>query len=325
MITKSFIFITLCVFIYSFTKIKSDNPNHFPEPYLPEYNQLSEARIKLGEKLFFDPILSRDSTISCSTCHNPRYAFTDRKEKALGIKDSLVNRNTPTLTNVAYNNSFMLDGVNPSLENQAIVPFHEKNEFDLHILIAADRLLNDSDYVDLSIRAYNENPSPFVITSALASFQRTLISGNSKYDKHITKNVDLSELEAKGKDLFFNKLHCTECHSGFNFTNYSLTNNGLYEVYPDSGRIRLTGNQKDKGVFKVPTLRNIEITYPYMHDGSIKSLENVIHHYMSGGKNHANKHEILKPFILNNYEVKSLISFLKTLTDTSFINLYSSK
>ena len=177
--TKSFIFITLSVFIYSFTKIKNDNPNHFPEPYFPEYNELTEARIKLGEKLFFDPILSRDSTISCSTCHNPAYAFTDRKEKALGIKGSMVNRNTPTLTNVAYNNSFMLDGVNPSLENQAIVPFHE-NEFDLHILIAADRLLNDSDYVDLSIRAYNENPSPFVITSALASFQRTLISGNSK-------------------------------------------------------------------------------------------------------------------------------------------------
>jgi cytochrome c peroxidase len=322
---KNFIFILLFVTIYSFTKIEIYKLNHFPEPFVPEQNQLTEDRIILGKKLFFDPILSRDSTISCSTCHNPRFAFTDRKEKAVGIKGNIVNRNTPTLTNVAYNNSFMLDGVNPSLENQAIVPFHEKNEFDLHILIAADRLLNDSDYVDLSIRAYNENPSPFVITSALASFQRTLISGNSKYDKHITRNVELTESEAKGKDLFFNKLHCTKCHSGFNFTNYSLTNNGLYEVYPDSGRIRLTGNPKDKGVFKVPTLRNIEITHPYMHDGSIKSLENVIYHYMSGGKNHTNKHEVLKPFILNNDEVKSLISFLNTLTDTSFINQYSSK
>ncbi len=323
--TKSFIFLILSVLIYSFTKIKSDIPNHFPEPYIPEHNELTEARIKLGEKLFFDPILSRDSTISCSTCHNPRYAFTDRKEKALGIKGSIVNRNTPTLTNVAYNNSFMLDGVNPSLENQALVPFHEKNEFDLHILIASDRLLNDSDYVDLSMRAYDEKPSPFVITSALASFQRTLISGNSKYDKHITNNIKLTNSEDKGKDLFFNKLHCSKCHSGFNFTNYDLTNNGLYEVYPDSGRIRLTGNLKDKGVFKVPTLRNIEVTQPYMHDGSMKSLENVIYHYMSGGKNHENKHETLTPFFLNNDEVKSLIAFLNTLTDTSFINQYSSK
>ena len=318
--TKSFIFIILCVFIYSFTKIESDKPSHFPEPYIPENNQLTEARIKLGKKLFFDPILSRDSSISCSTCHNPRFAFTDRKEKALGINGSIVNRNTPTLTNVAYNNSFMLDGVNPSLENQAIVPFHEKNEFDLHILIAADRLLNDSNYVDLSMRAYGENPSPFVITSALASFQRTLISGNSKYDQHINNNIVFNELEAKGKDLFFNKLHCTECHTGFNFTNYSLTNNGLYEFYPDSGRIRLTGDTRDRGVFKVPTLRNIELTYPYMHDGSIKSLEDVVYHYMSGGKNHENKHEILKPFFLNTDEVNSLISFLYTLTDTSFIN-----
>ena len=93
----------------------------------------------------------------------------------------------------------------------------------------------------------------------------------------------MTDSEVRGKDLFFNKLHCTKCHSGFNFTNYDLTNNGLYEVYPDSGRIRLTGNPKDKGVFKVPTLRNIEITHPYMHDGSMKSLENVIYHYMSGG------------------------------------------
>lgn len=320
--TKSFIFIILCVFIYSFSKIENDKPNHFPDPYIPEHNQLTEARIKLGKKLFFDPILSRDSTISCSTCHNPRFAFTDRKEKGVGIKGSIVNRNTPTLTNVAYNNSFMLDGVNPSLENQAIVPFHEKNEFDLHILIASDRLLNDSDYVDLSMRAYGENPSPFVITSALASFQRTLISGNSKYDQYIQNNIELTESEANGKDLFFNKLHCTECHSGFNFTNYSLTNNGLYEFYADSGRIRLTGDINDRGVFKVPTLRNIEVTYPYMHDGSINSLENVIYHYMSGGKNHKNKHEVLEPFFLNTDEVKSLISFLHTLTDTSFINQY---
>ena len=316
---NSFIFILIFSLFSSFKIFESHIPSHFPEPYIPESNQLTIERIKLGKKLFFDPILSRDSTISCSTCHNPNYAFSDRKIKAIGKNGTILERNTPTLTNVAYNKYFMLDGVNPTLENQALVPFHEKNEFDLHILIASDRISNNADYVKLSNLAYGTNPNPKVITSAIASYQRTLISGRSKYDQYLNKEIELNETEMKGKNLFYNELHCASCHNGFNFTNYSLTNNGLYEFYADSGRIRLTGKNSDRAIFKVPTLRNIDVTHPYMHDGSINTLEEVILHYMSGGNKHENKHEIIQPFQLNNEEIYSLVSFLKTLTDSTFL------
>jgi cytochrome c peroxidase len=321
---KKLIFVLLLLIFYSFKEFDLRFPEDFPEPYVPEHNELTDARIKLGEKLFFEKALSRDSTISCATCHNPSFAFTDRKTKAEGINGSFLDRNTPTLTNVAYNKMFLLDGVNPSLENQALVPFHENREFDLHVLIAADRLSNDSDYVNLAMLAYSTKPNPHVITSALASYQRTLISKNSKYDGYINKELDLTEEEIHGKKIFFDKLYCSECHSGFNFTNNHLANNGLYDIYEDSGRIRLTGNIDDRAIFKVPSLRNIGITYPYMHDGSMKSLKEVVYHYMSGGKNHENKSNIIKPFSLKEKEIDNLISFLHTLTDSTFINSFES-
>lgn len=321
---KIFASLFLSLAFFSFHNYEYFLPSGFPKPYIPKNNQLTDARIELGKKLFFDPILSRDSTISCSSCHQPQFAFTDRKKQATGIKGSKVSRNTPTLTNVAYNTSFLLDGVNPSLENQAIVPFHEKNEFDLHILIASDRLSSIDEYCILSEKAYGQKPSPYVITSSLAAFQRTLISGNSKYDKFINqKNKTIfSNFEKEGKKLFFEKLYCSECHSGFNFTNGALVNNGLYTTYKDSGRIRLTHLESDRAIFKVPTLRNIGVTYPYMHDGSFETLEEVIIHYMNGGKEHENKSNIIKPFKISQLEIKQLVAFLNTLTDSTFINNY---
>ena len=296
-------------------------PQGFPQPYIPNDNQLTYSRVELGKKLFFDTMMSRDSTVSCATCHIPQFAFTDRLKKGVGIRNQEVNRNTPTLTNVAYQNQFLLDGVNPSLVAQVMVPIHEPNEFDFHVLLIAERMKKDEEYVRLCKDAYNSEPNPFAITHAIASFERTIISGNSPYDKYHFQgdSMALNESEKKGMKLFFNKLYCTECHSGFNFTNQSLSNNGLYLNYPDSGRIRLSGLEKDRAIFKVPTLRNIAVTYPYMHDGSIATLSDVITHYSSGGNPHPNKSIFIKPFSLSNQEQKDLIAFLYSLTDSTFI------
>lgn len=300
-------------------------PMGFPEPYIPEETPLTTEGVNLGKKLFFDTMLSRDSSISCASCHIPSFAFTDRKTKSIGIHQQQVSRNSPTLTNVVYQDKFLLDGLNPSLEAQVKVPIHEKNEFDFHIVLIAERMKKNAEYVRLSKLAYKSEPTPAVISKAIASYQRTLISGDSPYDKFENQGKEeaLNTSEKRGMNIFKDKLYCTECHSGFNFTNGSLTNNGLYEVYSDRGRMRSTEDKKDEAIFKVPTLRNIAITHPYMHDGSLKSLEQVIDHYAKGGKSHINKSPIIKAFKISDSEKQDLVNFLTALTDSSFIQNHS--
>ena len=297
-----------------------ETPLGFPNINVPNDNPITKAKIDLGKKLFFEKLLSRDSSISCASCHNPSYAFTDGLQKARGIKNREVTRNTPTLTNIAYNNSFLRDGVNPSLEAQVIVPIHEKNEFDFHILLVAERLKMKKEYVALFEKAFGEMPSPKLISNAIATYERTLVSGNSRYDKFMfhKDSSALSNKEIRGMQLF-NKHNCVSCHSGFNFTNGEVVNNGLYENYDDLGKMRVTLDPKDRGSFKVPTLRNIALTSPYMHDGSLKTLEEVISHYTKGGENNENKDSRVVPFKLNDEEKLELMAFLQSLTDSSFI------
>lgn len=317
------VFFVVAIFFLSFINNNSHFyitiPKGFPNPEIPEDNELNKERIHLGKKLFFDKILSRDSSISCASCHKPEYAFTDGLKKAVGIKNRSVTRNTPTLTNIVYNKNFLRDGVNPSLEAQVLVPIHEKNEFDFHILLVAERLKKKPEYLDLFEKAYGGIPTPKLITKAIACYERTLISGNSRYDQYVyqNKNHVLSSSEKKGMDLF-NKLYCVSCHSGFNFSNGAIVNNGLYEKYEDVGKMRVSLNEIDNGCFKVPTLRNIALTAPYMHNGSLQTLEEVIDHYMKGGNEHPNKHPFIKSFMLSKSDKKNLVSFLRSLTDSSF-------
>lgn len=318
--------LALFFFLISFTRNKvyySIIPKGFPELSIPADNELTNEKIELGKKLFFEKLLSRDSSISCASCHKPELAFTDGLKNPKGIKDRLVSRNTPTLTNIAYNKNFLRDGVNPTLEAQALVPIHEKNEFDFHILLAAERLKKEPSYVQLFEKAYGGVPSPSLIVKSIASFERTLISGNSRYDQYIYQNkkYSLSSSEIKGLNLF-NKLNCVSCHNGFNFSNGEIVNNGIYENYDDVGKMRVTNQEKDNGCFKVPTLRNIALTAPYMHDGSFETLGDVIDHYSKGGKNNINKHPSISPFVITKSEKENLISFLKTLTDSSFTSSY---
>lgn len=298
-------------------------PKGFPDIDFPEGNEFTKARWDLGKRLFFDEALSLDSTISCATCHKPELAFSDDIAFSLGVADRVGTRNAPTLANIAYHPYFTREGGVPTLEMQVLVPVQEHNEFDFNIVLIANRLKQDSTYIQMAQNAYDREVDAFVITRALACFERSLLSGYSLYDQYTSHDKEdaLSASAIRGMDLFFDdKTNCSKCHNGFDFSSYAFENNGLYEEYEDEGRFRLTGNEADRALFKVPTLRNIELTAPFMHDGSFNTLEEVIEHYQSGGKNHPHKNDLIQPLNLSESEKADLINFLKSLTDERFIS-----
>jgi len=300
-----------------------ETPLGFPEPTVPEDNEFTKARWDLGKKLFFEKALSIDNSVSCSSCHRPELAFSDDKALSLGVENRAGTRNSPTLANLAYHPYFTREGGVPTLEMQILVPIQEHNEFDFNILLIANRLNQDSVYVRMAQEAYDREPDAFVITRALACFERSLLSGYSLYDQFVNHNKAdaLSAAQIRGMNLFFSdRTNCATCHSDFNFTNYAFENNGLYEDYEDEGRFKLTGEEADRALFKVPTLRNIALTAPYMHDGSFGTLEAIIDHYNSGGKNHPHKSELIQPLSLSESEKNDLKKFLISLTDEHFVN-----
>lgn len=296
-------------------------PDGFPEMIFPSDNQFSNARWELGKKLFFDPILSVDSSISCASCHKPSLSFADNVALSPGVNAGIGVRNSPSLANVGYQPYLLREGSVPTLEMQVLVPIQEHNEFNHNIVDISELLQNKPEYVRMSMEAYGRNPDPFVITRAIGVFERTLISGNSAFDKYQNGDLGaLNESEKRGMNLFFGqKAKCSSCHGGFNFTDYSFQNNGLAAVYEDIGRMRFTNDSADLAKFKVPSLRNVELTAPYMHKGQIKDLEEVIDHYNSGGFNHPNKSIEITPLNLNEAEKADLLAFLKSLTDYEFM------
>lgn len=298
-------------------------PEGFPEMEIPAENEFTQARWELGKKLFYDPVLSIDSSISCGSCHKQALAFADDVPFSDGVMGRPGTRNSPSLANIGYHPYFTREGGVPTLEMQILVPIQEHNEFDFNIVLLGERLKRDSLYVRMSREAYGREPGPFVITRAIANFERSLMSGNSPYDRFYYQGDEkaLTKAERAGMDLFFSeRLGCSSCHGGFNFTNYAFENNGLYEDYADPGRFRLTNDPADSARFKVPSLRNIGLTAPYMHDGSFATLKAVIDHYQSGGKNHPHKSENIQSFSLSTKEKEQLIAFLHSLTDFEFID-----
>lgn len=301
--------------------IISRKKSHSEASFLPSPIDSLDYRVELGKRLFYEKAFSRDSSISCASCHKPELAFTDGIPQSIGIKDRVGQRNAPTLTNVGNRPYLLLDGVNPGLEQQIMAPIQEHAEFDFHVLLIVDRLKQNPEYLELAEKAYQKEIDHQVIFNSIATFERTLISNNSPFDQYQNGNKKaLNKAQKRGKKLFFDKLYCTKCHVGNDLTNDMLTNNGLYPVYADSGRMRLTEKEQDRAIFKVPTLRNIALTAPYMHNGSIESLDDVIDHYSSGGKAHPHKHPIIQPFDISEKEKQDLIAFLHSLTDTTFTN-----
>ncbi|MFN3874700.1 MAG: cytochrome-c peroxidase [Flavobacteriales bacterium] len=294
-----------------------DLPAGFPPLPEPSDNRLTEARVSLGKALFFDGRLSRNGRIACGSCHFAERAFSDTVALSLGVDGLPGMRNAPPLVNLAWHTAYFRDGGVPTLEQQAIAPIHDPLEMDFSITRAAADLRYKEPYATLSQRAYGKPLDAWVLTRALAAYQRTLVSGWSRYDRYLLGDADaLSESERRGLELVRSEdLNCTACHGGFDLSDHDYHNLGLYASYADPGRERITLNPADNGKFKTPTLRNIALTAPYMHDGSMASLEDVIDFLASGGSPHPNRDPEMRTFELSSEEKSDLIAFLCALTD----------
>jgi cytochrome c peroxidase len=298
-------------------------PKAFPPMPEPVDNVFTQERWELGRILFFDKRLSIDQSISCENCHKQALAFSDDKAQSLGVEDRPGFRNSPSLANIGYHPYFTREGGIQTLEQQIAIPIQEHNEFNNNIVELSELLRADPEINQRALEAYNRPFDPFVLTRAISCFERSFISGSSPFDDFNTGvNFDALSTEAlRGMDLFLSdSLACSHCHSGFNFTNYAFENNGLYQNYEDSGRYRLTLDTSDIARFKVPSLRNIALTAPYMHNGSMEDLETVIEHYASGGFDHVHKSDLIKGFEISEADKTALIAFLESLSDEEFIS-----
>lgn len=287
----------------------------------PEDNPLTLEKAAFGRDLFLDKRLSIDESVSCAVCHKPFLAFSDGLKVSDGFGDKKATRNAPSVVNMAFSPVFMMDGVVPTLEMQALIPILDHNEMGMTMEELMQRLEKDSVYQAKSKKLFQRSLDPFVITRALAAFQRYLVSDNSRFDQYYYgKNKKaLTKNEKQGWELFSNQLNCIECHPAPHFTTYKPENNGTYiEGDLDKGRFRATGNLADLGKFKTPSLRNVELTAPYMHDGRFETIWEVINHYENGGNKNSNQHPSLKPFKLNELQKKQLQAFLFSLTDESY-------
>jgi cytochrome c peroxidase len=319
---------------------------------------MSEAKVELGRRLFYDTRMSINNTTSCASCHKQELAFTDGLGRAVGATGQMHPRGSMALVNIAYNTTF--NWANPlvrELEKQALTPMFGDQPVELGMGGREDELLTrlsaDPRYVELFAQSFPDEQEPISIlsiTRALAAFQRTLISADSPYDRWQRGEGEVSESVKRGRDLFFSeRLECFHCHGGFNFSDSvnhegqvfpeaAFHNTGLYNLdafgrYPEGGQgvYELSGDLIDMGRFRAPTLRNIAVTAPYMHDGSVATLAEAIDHYAAGGRTIASgehagdgsqnphKSEFVSGFIISDAERADLIAFLESLTDQTFL------
>ena len=285
---------------------------------VPERNPLTTAKVALGRKLFFDSLLSRDRTRACATCHDPRRAFTDGRAVALGVDGREGTRSAPTLVNRGYGRSFFWDGRAISLEEQVLRPIQHRMEMDMTLETVLARLTRDEEYPRLFKSALGDDPDAEGLAQALASYVRTILSGNAPVDRYMAGEIDaLSEEERQGLRIFRGKGNCTVCHVGPTFSDERFHNTGVAwrdgELL-DEGRFAVTAKDDDRGAFKTPTLREIERTAPYMHDGSIATLEDVIEFYDRGGKPNPYLDPELRTLNRTAAEKRALLAFLRALS-----------
>lgn len=335
-------------------------PRGFPEPVVPADNAVTAEKIELGRFLFYDERLSANGTQSCGSCHRQDLAFSDGRELPLGSTGELLPRNSPSLTNSAYNAT--LTWANPVLrdfESQFLVPLFGESPVELgatgNETLILERLRQSERYPRLFAEAFPQATDPFefgFIVQALASFVRTLLSGNSPFDRftYDGESDALSVSARRGMELFYSeRLECEHCHGGFNFSQSTVhsgtafdaagfQNTGLYNLdgegaYPanNTGLFDSTGDPQDMGKFRAPTLRNVAVSAPYMHDGSVETLEDVVRLYEAGGRNLTEgkyagdgrasplKSGFLIGFTLTDSERQDVVAFLNSLTDTEFL------
>lgn len=297
-----------------------DVPEEFPPLPSPADNAPDALRTELGRRLFYDRRLSRTREVACADCHFQEHAFADPARVSSGVDGKLGTRNAPALINLAYQSSYFWDGGVPTLELQVIEPIRNPLEMDMTLAEIAVRLTEDPS-LDSQFRvAFGAGPSEKTIPLALANFLRTLVSGNSAWDQYLRGERDaVTDAAVRGYAIFSGeRAECTHCHTGFNFTTNAFKNNGTRPDDPDPGRQRLTNRAIDEGKFKVPTLRNVALTAPYMHDGSLATLDDVINHYDMGGAGHPNTDVLIAPLGLSASEKADLRAFLESLTDVEF-------
>jgi cytochrome c peroxidase len=302
-------------------------------PIIPADNPLTQEGVALGKKLFFDTILSGDETQSCASCHDPKKSFTDQQRFSNGVNDNLGTRNAMPLFNLAWNfdERFAWDGKEFSLEKQALEPVSNPIEMHGNWENITKKLQNNLEYKDLFLRAFGTSIiDSTLVTKAIAQFERTLISGNSKFDKYLRGEINLTPEEQNGFDVFMDesKGDCFHCHGSDNnpiWSDNKFHNNGLDNVFVDLGLGKITGDPKDNGKFKSPSIRNLAFTAPYMHDGRFSTIEEVINHYSHGLVNSPTIDPLMKKVNqggvqLSTQEKASLKAFLLTLTDEEFVN-----
>ena len=322
---------------YFATPSSLDIPKLFEDnilaPVIPIDNPQTVEGIALGKKLFFDPILSIDNTLACVDCHAPENAFTDSDKFSDGVDGIFGNRNSMPLFNLAWNydEKFFWDGNTFSLEHQAFVPVTDPFEMKSNWADVESKLQQHAEYPSLFEKAFGaSNIDSSLVTKAIAQFERTLISANSKFDKFLLGELNLSPEELNGFNVFMDeaKGDCFHCHGSDKnplWTDNIFHNNGLDETFADLGLGAVTGDPADNGKFKSPSLRNLEFTAPYMHDGRFASLDDVINHYSQGLKNSSTIDPLMKKVDqggvgLTDKDKADLKAFLLSLSDYDFVN-----
>jgi len=303
--------------------IEIDPPNGLPP--LPGDARLTSDLIALGRRLFNEKRLSSDGTVSCASCHNPDLYFTDGLKVAKGVGGQLGPRNSPTVLNAVFNTAQFWDGRAASLEEQAGIPIAAPNEMNMPHESCVERLSSDQSYRDQFEKVYGSGPITMGrVLRAIAAFERTMLSGNSPFDRYQYggDKSALSEAAIRGLDIFKGKGNCATCHTigdshalftDGKFHNVGAGMNSSGEL-TDQGRFVHTGNEKDRGAFRTPSLRNIAKTAPYMHDGSLKSLDEVVAFYIGGGNSNPQLDPEIRPFGLTARDRSDLIAFLESLT-----------
>lgn len=283
---------------------------------------------ELGELLFFDSILSRGNQISCASCHKPQFAFADNVSFSFGVDSAKGGRNTPSVMNMTSRNFYFHDGRAETLEEQAGGPMENPMEMDIPLSYAVEKLNKHKQFRQFFIKIFGHTADKKSLVDAISAFERTLETNNSAFDNYMneTDTTKFSASEKRGQKIFNVKGKCFDCHFGPDFTNDDFKNIGLFngKDLNDSGRFIITRNPKDIGRFKVPGLRNIAMTAPYMHNGMHKTLKEVIDYYNTPDKfisNSVNRDTLLaKPLGLTEQDKKDLEAFLFSLTDKRFLN-----
>lgn len=316
---------------YSFSPTPYKIPQRwgFPKMDIPKNNPMTEEGVELGRQLFFDPILSVDNTMSCASCHFPEQAFTDRLPVSTGVHGITGVRSAMSLVNVGYfYEGLFWDGRSPTLESQAILPVTDSSE-----------LAHTWNQVEWDLRKNQQYTNGFkaafgisdtseldrdLVVKAIAQFERSLVSKETRYDRFRKGEIEFTEQELLGYDLFFDispgikDAECGNCHNAPFFTTNEYANNGLQSAktlfdFKDQGRGKITGNKYDNGKFRIPPLRNIKLTAPYMHDGRLKTLREVLEHYNTGGNQSPNVHSLIRPLELTEEELQALEAFMMTI------------